>query len=188
VSCTGHFFSDPPAPNHFSPASSSTYRYDTVQVHERSFIAQLTSKSALQRTIVHFSLKYLVDDVLFEDEQPYELFGAVLKPSAKTPSKLTNCSYYVQTGVAVEDVKNSKSGVSLDEQGFTFIKHRTSFSLSVEHFETAGRGPHNQVVLSYLNETITLVEQYRLAEKVVCIDWRVRSYSAGSALTDTLNL
>jgi len=56
--------------------------------------------------MMHFALKFLVDDPLFEEEQPYGLFGAVLKPGAKAPPKLTSCSYHVQPGVAAQDVRD----------------------------------------------------------------------------------
>ncbi|KAK3984001.1 hypothetical protein QBC44DRAFT_386112 [Cladorrhinum sp. PSN332] len=120
-----------------------------------------------------FSLKFVVDDPVFEEEQPYELFNAVLKPGIIEPPKRTNCSYYVQDGVAVNDVRDIESGADLDEQGFTFVKHQTSCLLSAENFE-AVTGPHNLVVLSYLHEMINLVKQQLSLEKVICIDWRVR--------------
>jgi hypothetical protein len=91
---------------------------------------------------MYFPLKHLVDDPLFDDEQPYELFGAMLKPGAEPPPRFTNCSYHVQAGVNVTDVRSRKSGASLDEEGFTFLKHYTDCNLSAEHFE-AGRGPPN---------------------------------------------
>lgn len=86
---------------------------------------------------MYFPLKSHVDDPLFKDEQPYELFAAVLKPGAKLAPKLTNCSYHVQTGVTVKDVRDCKSGASLDQEGFTFVKHQSSCLLSAEHFEAA---------------------------------------------------
>jgi hypothetical protein len=142
--------------------------------------SSLSHEKCFRETTMHTSLKFLVDDPIFEDEQPYELFGAVLKPSVKPPPKLTNCSYHVKTGVTIKDVRDCKSDFSLDEQGFTFVKHRTSCPLSAEHFEATGRDPENQVVLSYLYETIALVEQQRLPKKVICIDWRVRPHSTTS--------
>ncbi|CAO2658864.1 Nn.00g065870.m01.CDS01, partial [Neocucurbitaria sp. VM-36] len=118
---------------------------------------------------MHFLLKFLVDDPLFEDEQPYELFGAVLKPGVIQPPKLTNCSYHVQNGVTVKDVRDRKSGTSLDKEGFTFVKHRTSCLFSAENFEATGRGTYSQVVLSYLHEIIALVKQHCLPEKVIVL-------------------
>jgi hypothetical protein len=134
---------------------------------------------------MQFSLKLLVGDPLFEDEQPYELFGALLKPGVKSPPKLNNCSYHVQDGVIVKDVRGRKCDTILEKEEFTLVKHQTGCLWSAEHFQAADGEMHNEVVSSYLHETIAPVEQHCLPEKVICIDWRVR-YGSRTSLVGSM--
>ena len=87
-------------PGFFRLANSLLVR-DKVHDNHRS-----AHQKGCRETMMHFALKFLVDDPLFEEEQPYGLFGAVLKPGAKAPPKLTSCSYHVQPGVAAQDVRD----------------------------------------------------------------------------------
>lgn len=117
-------------------------------------------------------LKYLSYDPLFEEEQPYELYGYSKDPTIK-PGKITNCKFYVQDNVTVEDVRGTEKDFSLENAGFTFIKHQSRCTLTAEHFEAGGKNPDDDVVSSYLQETISLLEDRFHASKVICFDWRV---------------
>lgn len=117
-------------------------------------------------------LKYVVDESLFQDEQPYELFGFSKDPDVK-PAKITNCSYHVASDITIEDARISKEQFDLNSTGFVFTKHQSACPLEARYFEHAGKDLENRVVAAYLEEIISFLEERLNAEKVICFDWRV---------------
>lgn len=107
---------------------------------------------------------------IFKSEVPYELFGF---PDSTSP-RITNCQYMTVDSINIQDIRTTSEILSLDTTGFKFIRHKSSCSLTAEHFERAGSSITGQpVVHAYLEETLNLIKNELGADKVLCFDWRV---------------
>jgi hypothetical protein len=107
---------------------------------------------------------------IFKTETPYELFGY---PDG-TSNRITNCEYVTVNDIKVRDVRTTPRDYGLDTTGFKYIRHRSACDLKSEDFEAAGSTlDNNPAVLTYLDETISLVKQELGCDNVICFDWRV---------------
>ena len=113
------------------------------------------------------TLNFLSALPVYANEQPYELYGF-----PETTSELqTNCIFDTVENVVVHDARDRMKEFTLDGTGFTWLKHTSQCPLKAEYFETAPAG--NDVVTSYLLETMDVVKRYLGANHAVCFDWRV---------------
>jgi hypothetical protein len=115
---------------------------------------------------MYAKIGFLVDLPLYEEEQPYELYGFPTKSSEVQ----SNCVLEDKT-VSAEDVRGQEWNFTLEGAGFKVINHVSNCELIAEHFEKAPEG--NSVVDRYLEETLELVKREFKATRAICFDWRV---------------
>ncbi|GAW19497.1 hypothetical protein ANO14919_089840 [Xylariales sp. No.14919] len=109
-------------------------------------------------------LQYLCDIPVYQEEQPYELYGF---PESQSRTS-TDCKFETKE-VDVTDCRDLE-GVTIQTHGFMFMEHKSAFSLEARHFETVNGD--STVLIGYLNETIQLVKELLDPVDVICFDWR----------------
>ncbi|KAI1391554.1 uncharacterized protein F4822DRAFT_427405 [Hypoxylon trugodes] len=125
---------------------------------------------------MHFSLKFLKELPLYEEVQPYKLYGF----DDVSEEDQTNCVFEIVQEVQVYDVRGAVVDPSIDREGFEFVISPTNCALSAEVFEGDDTRT-NGVVDSYIRETMDLVKTKLDAESVVAIDWRFRRSANATA-------
>ena len=111
-------------------------------------------------------LSFLSDIPLYDKEKPYTLFVP-----AQEGIEQSNCKFYVQNGISAEDVRGHEHEYTLDECGFTFLKHESRLAISSYAFQSNRQD--DSFVKEYLQEARQLVKTHVQAERVLCFDWRV---------------
>ncbi|OCL09233.1 hypothetical protein AOQ84DRAFT_404936 [Glonium stellatum] len=114
------------------------------------------------------TLKFLSDLPLYDLEKPYELCGFPEVPQ----SDRSNCQFTDHNNIKLEDVRGQENKYSINDYGFAFVNHTSSLDLKAQYFEHQNR--NDAVVNTYLKECIELVKREIGADRVVCIDWRLR--------------
>lgn len=114
------------------------------------------------------SLTFLADLDLYRGEKPYVVTGL----SSEFPQeKLSNMIFETHQAVPVQDSRVAQEDFSLDKHGFIWIKSASEYAHKTHAFEDPMAG--QDVVLTYLEETIAIVQKVTKAERVLAFDWRV---------------
>lgn len=111
------------------------------------------------------NLQFLCDLSVYQDEQPFELYGF---PEQQSDTR-TNCKFESRD-VEVTDAR-LLDDITIASYGFAFVKHKSACPLEADHFETVGGD--KTVLMQYLEETIGLVKDMFTPVDVICFDWRV---------------
>ena len=138
--------------------------------------------SGLHYSSMLATLKFLSDLPLYDLEKPYELCGFPEVPQ----SNRTNFQFTNHNNTKLEDVRGQEKQYSIDRHGFAFVSHASSLDLKSQYFEHQTR--NEAVVNKYLQECIELVKREMRANRVVCIDWRVRQRYSDALLSSSLTL
>jgi hypothetical protein len=112
------------------------------------------------------TLKHLQDLPEYQSVQPYELYGY---PNADSPPRTNFVYEYCQTDMT--DAREGATPYTIQGAGFTWVRHPSKCPLSAEYFESAEAG--NDVVHTYLQETLQLVEKQLGTSQLCVMDWRV---------------
>lgn len=121
------------------------------------------------------TLEYLVDDPKWDKEKPYKIF---FKTDSAIPQ--SNCRF--GTGKAiVQDVRQLARRHSFEIDGFELIRSPIQ-ALHAADFEDPQK--EESVVVPYLQATMEFVKSRLSAERIVCIDWRVRAFSSSPLVAE----
>lgn len=115
---------------------------------------------------MQISLEFLSELPLFETEKPYELF------LHEIPEELpkTNCEYTTHNDIPIVDARSVDKVFSLDDCGFSFLPAAGYPAPSIEEFESVNA---TDIIVSYLEDTISFVSRHIKADRILCFDWRV---------------
>jgi hypothetical protein len=117
------------------------------------------------------TLEYLADDPKWEKEKPYKI---LFKTDSTIPQ--SNCRF--ETGKAhVQNVRQLARQHSIEIDGFELVQSPIQ-ALHAADFEDPQK--EESVVVPYLKATMEFVKNRLSAERIVCIDWRVRAFSSTS--------
>lgn len=119
---------------------------------------------------MRISLEFLSELPQFKMEKPYEIFMQQIP--AGLPK--TNCEYSKHSNIQIRDVRATGKTFTLDDFGFTFLPATGHPAPTTKEFESEDS---KDVVLHYLEETISFVARHVKADRILCFDWRVRSLS-----------
>jgi hypothetical protein len=114
---------------------------------------------------VQTNLTFLADLSLYKKEKPYVISLTTLDP--KVP--LTNCKF-VNKQVLIRDARKLEACCSFDTTGFMYISHSSHFAIQLKD---ADGGFNDDLVYSYLQETIELMKEQFGTGDILVIDWRV---------------
>ena len=112
------------------------------------------------------NLSFLSDIPLYDMEKPYTLF---MQPQEAI--KQSNCVFFDQNCIPVKDLRGHEHSVTLEKNGFTFLRHTSRLTPSSHAFQSTRSG--DPFVKNYLEETMQLIKSYVEADRVLCFDWRV---------------
>ncbi len=110
-------------------------------------------------------LQFLCNLPLYQDEQPFELYGF---PEQQSDTR-TNCKFESKD-VDVTDAR-LVGDIAIAKHGFTIVQHKSACGLEAKHLEAVGGD--KAVLVQYLEETISLVKGMFAPVDVICFDWRV---------------
>ncbi|KAK3338669.1 hypothetical protein B0T25DRAFT_636407 [Lasiosphaeria hispida] len=113
------------------------------------------------------NLQFLRDLAIYQEEQPYQLFG--LPRSNQEAITSENCEFEARD-VEVADARECE--VAIANHGFAFVRFKSSCPLAATNFETVGGDP--TVVTQYLEETVDFARAMFKPVDIVCFDWRFR--------------
>jgi hypothetical protein len=120
------------------------------------------------------SLSFLENDVLYQREKPFQIISSIAPSGWQT-----NCRFISVSDIPIRDCRASRNAYTLDTYGFEFCdwpsKTEIPFASYGERSATVERGFIN-AVNAHLLETADSVRKKFQANKVICFDWRVRSY------------
>ena len=111
-------------------------------------------------------LSFLSDIPLYDIEKPYTLFN--LPQEAIKPS---NCVFFDQDCIPVKDLRGHEHSVTLEKNGFTFLRYTSRLTPSSYAFQSTRSD--DPFVKNYLEETMQLIKSHVKADRVLCFDWRV---------------
>ncbi|KAK0615088.1 hypothetical protein B0T17DRAFT_510897 [Bombardia bombarda] len=111
------------------------------------------------------NLKFLLDLPIYQEEQPYELFGFPSEASIDDE----NCEFETKD-IEVTDARECQ--VTIADHGFTFVRLKSGCPLAAKYFETVGGDP--TVVMKYLEETVEFARARFKPQDIICFDWRFR--------------
>ncbi|KAJ8132508.1 hypothetical protein O1611_g1114 [Lasiodiplodia mahajangana] len=123
-------------------------------------------------TDLRISLNHLKDLPLYQIEKPYEIWAPVDETQCKTNVQFEYCD-----GIPVADVRGRQDEFDIETCGFSFLHHPVGLGLSAAEVKTdEGR----LLVIRYLEEMSSFLQQTLSCRRVLCYDWRVRRANASS--------
>ncbi|KAK0726507.1 hypothetical protein B0T21DRAFT_413836 [Apiosordaria backusii] len=127
------------------------------------------------------TLRFLADLPVYDEEQPYTLYGF---PEDVGPK--TNCVYEDVPGIEINDLRHSSTTEQflLPACGFQLHRQPSASRLRADMFEDFRNRPE---VGAYLEETTHLAMQALNAPRALCIDWRFRRSGSTSGVRDQLD-
>ena len=111
--------------------------------------------------VTNGSFQYIKYSPNFDQEKPYH-FGGPLAPDQE--HLRTNITYEKREGIPLRDLRGLPNSATLEAHGFQFLNHQTQF--------TAGFN-EDDVVQSYVLETLDLLKEFLGCDTVLCYDSRV---------------
>jgi len=114
-------------------------------------------------------LSFLDRDPVYQHEKPYEIISGIAPSGWQS-----NCKFSSVANIAIKDCRKSRSSFTLDSCGFEYVDWPASSDFDFNVFQSQNRFDAAGLVERYLLETMALAQARFCAEKVICIDWRVR--------------
>lgn len=115
---------------------------------------------------VSASITYLADIPLWQEETPFQLY----LQDDTAPLK-SNVTLVTHEDVQVHDLRSSDLIPTLEKDGFEVVKHSFKIQPQAREFQDA----QSTVVIPFLQEIQSFLEDHMCAEKTLCFDWRVSS-------------
>lgn len=111
--------------------------------------------------VTNGSFQYIKYSPNFDHEKPYH-FNGDLDPDQE--HLRTNITYERRHGIALHDLRGLPKSATLETHGFQFMNHQSQFT---DGFDD------DEVVQSYVLETLDLLKEFLGCDTVLCYDSRV---------------